>query len=274
MVNISDIISFINNIASDQEIRNYSGIVFLSPILLALFVIYKSMEINRGQLKKIKLYVFISFIFGVIMPFSLVVHSLIYINQLYNLPLFISGFLCLPMFLANVISGYYTRFSYLSDEEYTKHTFINGYHIDTMINIPKFKLVNTIFFLIHIITLITLISSLYLLITNQKELYLHILIGITSLGVYLFMLYFIWFRWYFKCPHCKNPIYSSRAENGRRLYFYIMLRILRYNRFTCMYCHAHYQLGERDIIAEKGLIIKSKHESDFIVAKEKNARTS
>ncbi len=249
--------------------RGYSAIAFMSPFLISLFVIFYSMQKYRGNLLRIKPYVITAFIFGIIIPLAFITNSLIYINQLYNLIPAILLFSLFGMFLANMISGYYTRFSYISDDEYKKHTFIDGYKIEKVINIPKFKRINALFVLVHVITPLSTLVALLCLIASESNIYLYISIGLMLMGAYSYMLYFIWFRWYFKCHHCKNPIYSTRVEDGRRLYFYIMLRVFRYHRFTCMYCHAHYQLGDRDIITEKGLVIKSKHEADFIVEKKR-----
>ena len=271
MFQAENVIYFLNHIADGDvgsTMRGYTGAVMFLPVLLMLLII-PIMKKFRGMLKKSIPYMMCIFIVSIILPFSLVINSLIYINQVCDLALWAMIYFFFALLFANIISVYYTRFSYVNDDEYKNNIFIDGYKIEKVINIPKFKRINALFVLVHVITPLSTLVALLCLIASESNIYLYISIGLMLMGAYSYMLYFIWFRWYFKCHHCKNPIYSTRVEDGRRLYFYIMLRVFRYHRFTCMYCHAHYQLGDRDIITEKGLVIKSKHEADFIVEKKR-----
>jgi hypothetical protein len=99
---------------------------------------------------------------------------------------------------------------------------------------------------------------------NFSENYGYIL---AVLGGNSWLFFFAWFRWYFKCPHCKNTIYGLEVKGQKKYYWCVMMRILKYHRFTCMYCHGHFILGKYDKVKEKGWSIENMHEPDFTVIK-------
>lgn len=270
---MENIIYFLNHIADQTVSSNRLGNNFLVmvgvPACIAIYIVLFPMKKARGNKAKLVFLISILYILCIVLPIAIVIHSLIFLGQFNFIFPAVMLFLFFGLVFTGAIEEYYPRFKYKTDEEYRAKTFIDGYHVKESIEGYKFLLLwNIIFFLAHLLYLIGIVLLLGSLALHIPAWTAGIILGVAA---FITLLFLVWFRWYFRCPYCKNTIYGLESRRRRNysklLYLSVMFRILKYHRFTCMYCHGHFILGKRDIIKEHGWKIENLHEPDFKVIK-------
>ena len=242
------------------------------PSALAIFIILVLMRSSRGRKPALISLIIILYALCVVLPLAIVVHSLIYLKQYSSIFPAVLLYLLFGLAFTGAVEEYYPRFKYKTDEQYKAETFIDGWNIEENIKDGRVLLtINNIFFVVHVVYLVAILLLLLFLVLHLSTWIVGVTIGVAAFFTLFFL---IWFRWYFKCPYCKNTIYGLETRRmtsySKPLYISTMLRLLKYHRFTCMYCHGHFSLGIKDKIKEKGLVIENKHEPDFSVIKKRD----
>lgn len=269
-------IYFLNHLAEpaknlSMHQRHINGIVFIaSPLILGLLLIFGCMRWRRGNITQLKIIVSSLYIFCIILPFAVMSYSSWYLDLINQIPLFLLLYFVFAAFLTIGVEELYPRYCYKTDKEYKQKKFIDGYTIkQRIINAKKLLISNTIFFIAHLLMFFSVI--IYFI-----ERYSHVNAGMFSnmvifIGAFMFFGYFVIFRYFSRCPYCHQTLYGfegRRVKNYNKAYYFCtMLRILKYHRFTCMYCHGHFILGEHDIVKQRGWEIENLHEPDFTVVK-------
>jgi len=270
---MDQLLYFLNHIADQNVSSNARGNNFLImlgvPTAIAIYIVLVAMRKARGNTSKLTALIVLSYIVCVLVPLLVIIHSLIYLRQIQSILPASLLFLFFGLGVGLLVEEYYPRFRYKTDEIYRREIFLNGHNIEERIIDCKLLLYwNNIFFISNLFYLIGVFASLYEWFSHETAWVGGVILIIGFLATLIFL---VWLRWYFRCPYCHNTVYGLETRRmqyyAKYYYLSIMLRILRYHRFTCMYCHGHFILGERDIIKERGWTIENLHEPDFTVVK-------
>ena len=267
--------NFITQLADPNLDKHHSLInlliIIALPALIALIILFVLMFRAQGKKNLLKLYMAAVLILSVLLPFVAVTFSSIYLNLYSQIPLFFIMYLFFLLIYLICMREQYVKLRCADLNVYKKNTYLDGSSVDEkIVKKNRFSLSASILFCMHISAILFLILSF---LEHVYSLNIGALANI--LLVLGLLLFFAVIRYLIKCPNCNNTIYGFESKRGSNrffsyniaLYWSIMMRILRYSCFTCMYCHAHFMLGSKDKIKDKGLIITNKHEPNFTVTK-------
>ena len=266
------IIYFFNHLADtnvDGSTRYLEAFVFIIlPVLFAFFLIYVVMKYFRGSKSIIIAWCVILYIFSALLPFLLVVHSLIYIHQENVLGYVILLFLLLAFVYTITLQEFYTKYLYKTDIDYLKaFPLPNGKNIISNYLQPTQLLRLNI---TYALALIFLFGGFFIhVLSNKNSLISYIGYWTAIVGGFYWLIFLVIIRRSTKCPVCHRTVYGLKTIGNRNLVLAPIRRILMYHCFTCMYCFAHIKVGSRDIIKEKNLEIINMHQPDFEVRKRK-----
>ena len=269
---MEQIIYFFNHLVDtnvDGSTRYLQAFVFIIlPGLLAFFLIYVVMKYFRGSKVILITCCVILYVFSALLPFLLMVHSLIYIHQ-ENLLGYVILFLCMLILVYTImLQEYYPKYLYKTDADYLKafplpdgKTIVSNYSKPTQL----LKLNLTYAF-----ALIFLFGGFFIHVLSQKNSIISYIGYWMAVGSgFYWWIFLVIIRRFTKCPVCHRTVYGLKKIGNKNLVLAPIRRILMYHCFTCMYCFAHIKVGKRDIIKEKNLEIINMHQPDFTVRKRK-----
>ena len=255
--------------AVTNNMTDLQGFVFiLLPLALALFIILVVMRKVRGNKIGLNVCVVILYCVAIILPASLVIHSLIFLGQNNQIILAILLYLLFGLICTTVIQEFYPRFRYKTDVEFLKaFPLPDGRKtVDNYLYPSRLQIFNTLYAL----AILFMLSGFVIYVFSIKHSISQNIGGAILLaGAFYWWIFLVFLRRFVLCTVCHRNVYGNVKANKKTYVLGTIRRILQYHCFTCMYCFAHIKVGKRDIIKEKNLEIINMHQPDFEVRKKK-----
>lgn len=267
---IENVIYFLNHLADtsvNKNMRTIQAFVFLGiPGIFALYIVLVKMRKFRGNKVALNFLVLTIYCVSIILPATLMVRSLIFLNNIKTIPSILFLFLLFGLLYTALIQEFYPRFSYKTDIDYLKaFPLPDGSGIITTYPYPQ-RL--QVFNILYALAFSLMFFGFAIYIFSAKGSVLQYIGISTTLITGLYWLFFLAYLCRFiLCPICHRNVYGNVKANKKTYFICTIRRILMYHCFTCMYCFAHIKVGDRDIIKEKNLEIINMHQPDFTVRK-------